>query len=351
MKRIFSIFCTVALLYAFMLPVGAAENLQVAFGSYTSTVEANGTVELPVQLISNPGITSFEVVLSYSDGLTIDSAPKQTGLSDCSISYAADLTQNPYKLGFDSEGGDSSDGEIFTIKFKAPSKPGTYQIKMKLQTVYDLDVESSDNYIADGGTAEITVIGSSEHTAKWNVTGGKVYASATEWTDGDVTLTDGATGIKTTGDVYFYFFPDAGYTTTGMTIDGETVISGGTVASKKCTLTADKTFNIAFAEVSNGTPETPTAAVVESASADGVTIFGTAAKNAKAFGALVGLSNDVAANHGYMFAAEAANGDGQFAIVLEGIGMFDTAKSYAAKVYATNNGTTEYSSSATDITY
>lgn len=345
MKKSLSILCIVALLIGMMIPASAAD-LTITVGS-VSDVEPGAEVTLPVSISNNPGLIIALISLDYDSALTLKSATQvKEGMPTMTFLAGNNLT-------YDALEADYTDGKIANLTFTAPTEPGTYQVKAEFllggETCYTNDWYELESFTSVPGT--ITVKGNSEHTAKWDVTGGKVYASATEWTDGDVTLTDGATGIKTTGDVYFYFFPDAGYTTTGMTIDGETVISGGTVAPKKYTLTADKIFDIVFAAVSNDTPENPTAAVVESASANGVTIFGTAAKNAKAFGALVGLSDDVAANHGYMFAAEAANGDGQFAIVLEGTGMFDTAKSYAAKIYATNNGTTEYSSSATAISY
>lgn len=189
-----------------------------------------------------------------------------------------------------------------------------------------------------------------------SVTGGYVYATTTAW-DGntEIDLDTLATSVTTAGSaaeekVFFYFVPKAGYTANiTATKDGESfdIVKGST--SKEDTLTADATYTFAFEAVTAGTP-VASSIEVSNASANGVTLFGKAT-NATEFGALVGLSDDVAANHGYMFAAEAANGDGQFAIVLEGTGMFDTAKSYAAKIYATNNGTTEYSSNTTAINF
>lgn len=318
MKKSLSILCIVALLIGMMIPASAAD-LTITVGS-VSDVEPGAEVTLPVSISNNPGLIIALISLDYDSALTLKSATQvKEGMPTMTFLAGNNLT-------YDALEADYTDGKIANLTFTAPTEPGTYQVKAEFllggETCYTNDWYELKSFTSVPGT--ITVKGNSEHTAKWDVTGGKVYASATEWTDGDVTLTDGATGIKTTGDVYFYFFPDAGYTTTGMTIDGETVISDGTVASKKCTLTADKVFDIVFATAS-GTPtvSTPTVQATEY----GATIFGQAT-NASSFGAYINNAQ---------FAADGADGDGYFAIELsskDGSKIFNAAKTYTAKLYA-----------------
>lgn len=319
MKKSLSILCVVALLIGLMIPVSATTDVEFKLATTNTTVQSGATFNVTVELSGNTGIGGGAVVVTYPSELKMNSCTAQM-----SAVVVSKLYTSPYKIPFMVQDTFEDNGTMVTMNFTAPEDSGTYTLGLAAHDT-DAPYDNDFNDVPASYTGiEITVEGSSEHTAKWNVTGGKVYASATEWTDGDVTLTDGTTGITTTGDVYFYFFPDAGYTTTGMTIDGEAVISDGTVASKKYTLTADKVFDIVFATAS-GTPtvSTPTVQATEY----GATIFGQAT-NASSFGAYINNAQ---------FAADGADGDGYFAIELsskDGSKIFNAAKTYTAKLYA-----------------
>lgn len=357
MKKTLSILCVVALLIGLMIPVSATA-VEFSVKATATSIKANESFDVTIDIANNTGIAGGTWLISYPTGLTMNSASAGSALSGLTVQPGV-IGDNPFKVVVYGSSVSTGNGTFVTLNFTAAAA-GNYSISI---TGDDSDLPYADLYytdlVASYTPLNITVQDSTPtpkpKTASWTVTGGYVYATTTAW-DGntEVDLTTLATSVTTAGSaaeekVYFYFVPKAGYTANiTATKDGADwpVANGST--SKEDTLTADATYTFAFTPVTAGTPEAVSIEVSD-ASADGVTIFGTVA-NAKEFGALVGLSDDVAANHGYMFAAEAANGDGQFAIVLEGTGMFNAAKSYAAKVYATNGTATDYSSSAA-ITY
>lgn len=155
-------------------------------------------------------------------------------------------------------------------------------------------------------------------------------------------------GTAAEEEVYFYFFPNKGYTTDGMTVNGAEVI--GAAASKKYTVTADATYDFVFKKIEDAAAITakPTGAISGTPAAASLTTFATAA-GASEFGILIGAADawgtDITADYAAAsetgkirkYAALEANGEGQFAIELN-----DTAKNflkngtYRAYIYAAN---------------
>lgn len=359
MKKTLSILCVVALLIGLMIPVSASA-VGFAVQTTATTIKPNEPFDVTVEVSNNTGIAGGTWLISYSTGLTINSATAGTGLTPLSVVPGV-TTDNPIKVVVYGSSVSTGNGTMVTLNFTAAAA-GSYTIDIAADPT-DIPYADLDYTDLDAAYTALTInVQSSEPavTAKTatisSVTGGYVYASTTAW-DGntEIDLETLATSVTTAGSaaeekVYFYFVPKAGYTANiTATKDGESfdIVNGST--SKEDTLTADATYTFAFEAVTAGTP-VASSIEVSNASANGVTIFGKAT-NATAFGALVGVSDNVKVNYGEKFAADAANADGEFVIELSGSPLFKTGKSYAAKVYATNNGTTKYSSNAAAITY
>lgn len=352
MKKMLSILCLVALVCALMVPV-SAESMSVTLGG-EQTVEPGATFTVPVVMNNNTGVAMIKISISYASELKIAAKPTmtQTGLSTLTGTPGGNIALNPYSVNFDGLENDTKSGEVFTISFIAPTTPGAYDIKVTASDAFDGDL--NDLTIA-GDTAKITVKGSDPEpvakTVTYTAVNGTVMASTVALAapaEAKASGTITTAGTAPEEEVYFYFFPNKGYTTDGMTVNGAEVI--GAAASKKYTVTADATYDFVFKKIEDAAAITakPTGAISGTPAAASLTTFATAA-GASEFGILIGAADawgtDITADYAAAsetgkirkYAALEANGEGQFAIELN-----DTAKNflkngtYRAYIYAAN---------------
>ncbi len=355
MKKSLSILCVVALLIGLMIPVNAAA---LTFTAAKVTAEPGATVEVPITISNNPGIFGVKLIISYDSKLTAVSATQvKAGLATATMSGGNDMSLNPYGLFFDAIDPDSSNGTIATLKFTAPSDAGEYAISITA----DADIGILDENFADiidsveMASGSITVKGSDPEpvakTVTYTAVNGTVMASTVALAapaEAKASGTITTAGTAPEEEVYFYFFPNKGYTTDGMTVNGAEVI--GAAASKKYTVTADATYDFVFKKIEDAAAITakPTGAISGTPAAASLTTFATAA-GASEFGILIGAADawgtDITADYAAAsetgkirkYAALEANGEGQFAIELN-----DTAKNflkngtYKAYIYAAN---------------
>lgn len=354
MKKSLSILCVVALLIGLMIPVSAA-SLTFTVGTVTD-VTPGAAVEVPVSVSNNPGIYATALSISYDSKLTATGVTQvKTGLAKMAMTGGNDMSVNPFTVTFDNTDPDNTNGQFLTLKFTAPSEAGTYNISLTVDSdnTFDADWGNITDAIVEAGS--ITVKGSDPtpvaKTVTYTAANGTVMASTVALAAPAEAKASGT--IKTAGtaaeeEVYFYFFPNKGYTTDGMTVNGEAVI--GAAGSKKYTVTADATYDFVFKKIEDAAAiaAKPTGAISGTPAAASLTTFATAA-GASEFGILIGAADawgaDITADYAAAsetgkirkYAALEANGEGQFAIELN-----DTAKNflkngtYKAYIYAAN---------------
>lgn len=366
MKKIFSIFCVAALLLcSVLIPVSAAD-FTITVGNVTGKVGDVVSVELNVT--NNPGITGIQYSLTFDDtkftlkqAIASDEEEPEIEAAD-SLAFAS-LSSGMPQAGAKSPitashvSGTKTNkknglASIFKFEILSGVSAGKYPITLTVKEAYDT---TDKDYPVVAVSGSITVEGSDPEpvakTVTYTAVNGTVMASTVALAAPAEAKASGT--IKTAGtaaeeEVYFYFFPNKGYTTDGMTVNGEAVI--GAAASKKYTVTADATYDFVFKKIEDAAAITakPTGAISGTPAAASLTTFATAA-GASEFGILIGAADawgtDIIADYAAAsetgkirkYAALEANGEGQFAIELN-----DTAKNflkngtYRAYIYAAN---------------
>lgn len=384
MKKCLSIICVVAMLLTFMVPVSAADALTLSVGS--ATAKAGDTVYVPViidgiEKSETEAINQLDYTVSFdTTKLTFNAVTKYAAAKEpwktwknlegfsrglITLSFTAPQLSADNKLNFVHVAADA-DGDngylaAISLTVKSDTPAGVYPINLVVNKC-----KYQDQEMAESGTAaielpvvavsgSITVEGSEPtpvaKTVTYTAVNGTVMASTVALAAPAEAKASGT--IKTAGtapeeEVYFYFFPNKGYTTDGMTVNGAEVI--GAAASKKYTVTADATYDFVFKKIEDAAAITakPTGAISGTPAAASLTTFATAA-GASEFGILIGAADawgtDITADYAAAsetgkirkYAALEANGEGQFAIELN-----DTAKNflkngtYRAYIYAAN---------------
>lgn len=364
MKKILSIFCVVALLLCALVVPTSAAGIKIKVDDVTE-VEPGATVNVGVKIEGNEGICGAELSFTFDSALTLTKkatvAKKTDSWTDFTCVPSGNLV-SPYKISWAGTDPDTcGDGNIITFAFQAPTTAGTYNIGFKADASKLINTSNaamdSSMYSLEGGS--ITVKGSTPtptpKTVSYTAANGTVFASLAPVTSFGEGAPVASGTIKTAGTdpeeaVYFYFFPNKGFTVEGMTIDGEPII--GSDISRKFTVTADKEFTFSFAKIADGA--TPTLAAVTGATtvkeATQFATFGTAT-GASDFGIIIAKGDTLKDEAGLKaafekasetgairkYAAEDANADGQFAIEVNGP-LFAKGGTYIARMYAANGG-------------
>lgn len=361
MKKTLSILCVVALLLcSVMIPVSAAELKVTATTTATPAIGEEFTVDIVLSgniestgsnddVVLLEGIAYGNLDVTFSDGLTLTKATLGSTLK--SIAVAGKNMISPYRVTYSGTDGVAGNGTLVTLTFTAAAA-GTYTISPAFGQAGNGNL---DDLTFASEPTNVTVKGSDPtpvaKTVTYTAANGTVMASTVALAAPAEAKASGT--IKTAGtaaeeEVYFYFFPNKGYTTDGMTVNGEAVI--GAAGSKKYTVTADATYDFVFKKIEDAAAiaAKPTGAISGTPAAASLTTFATAA-GASEFGILIGAADawgaDITADYAAAsetgkirkYAALEANGEGQFAIELN-----DTAKNflkngtYKAYIYAAN---------------
>lgn len=130
MKRIIAMLCVLAMLLS--MPVYAA-GTEPVISADAVTAEADATVQVPIRITRNPGILGARITVAYAEGLTLTKVTAGDAFSALTMTKPGDLKANPVSIVWDGQEiseEDIKDGVIATLTFKAPSKAGTYDIKL-----------------------------------------------------------------------------------------------------------------------------------------------------------------------------------------------------------------------------
>lgn len=370
MKKCLSIFCVMALLLcSFMIPVSAAA---VTIALDSQTAKAGDEVTFTATLSGNaaPGITSIQYNVSYdTTKFTFVKATKPTERALKDLSFTPPRALNAGVLKFahynsDLES-DTTNGvtATFVLKVNDGVADGDYPITVEAKKCTYTDPGTADDtkiaITAVSGT--LTVESAAKPVAKtvtYTAENGTVIASTTALTTVSSDPADSGSittaGAAASEDVYFYFFPNKGYTTDGMTINGTEVI--GAAAFKKEAVTADTGYAFVFKKIADDATITtkPTGEISGTAKAESLTTFATAA-GASEFGMLIAAEADWSTNIDADYAAAnetgkirkyvalEANGDGQFAIELQDAAQnFLKNGTYKARIFAANGTNVKY---------
>lgn len=363
MKKCLSIFCVMALLLcSFIIPASAA-SVTIALDSQTAKVGDEVTFTATLSGNADPGITSIQYNVSYdTTKFTFVKATKPTDRALKGLSFTPPRALNAGVLKFTHYNSDlESDATngvtaTFVLKVNDGVADGSYPITVEAKKCTYTNPETAEDTKIDitAVSGTLTVESAATPVAKtvsYTVANGTVMASTVALAapaEAKASGTITTAGTAPEEEVYFYFFPNKGYTTDGMTVNGAEVI--GAAASKKYTVTADATYDFVFKKIEDAAAITakPTGAISGTPAAASLTTFATAA-GASEFGILIGAADawgtDITADYAAAsetgkirkYAALEANGEGQFAIELN-----DTAKNflkngtYRAYIYAAN---------------
>lgn len=241
----------------------------------------------------------------------------------------------------------------YPITFSSSVAEGKSALRYTEMNKDDLAIPST--FVNGSITVEGSTPTPTAKTVTYTAVNGTVFASLAPVTSFGEGAPVASSTITTAGTdpeeaVYFYFFPNKGFTVEGMTIDGEPTI--GSDISRKFTVTADKEFTFSFAKIADGA--TPALAAVTGATtvkeATKFATFGTAT-GASDFGIIIAKGDTLKDEAGLKaafekasetgairkYAAEDANADGQFAIEVNGP-LFAKGGTYIARMYAANGG-------------
>lgn len=139
-----------------------AEELTISVDSVT--IESGAEyVELPVYVSgNNQGIAGMVLSVSYDDELVLSGITKGEALSSLMFTPPGKYT-NHCKLLWDGINGDTSNGEIFVLKFCVPENRGTYAVNVSYKNggIFDANLDTLSPVIVNG---KITVesVGSGE---------------------------------------------------------------------------------------------------------------------------------------------------------------------------------------------
>lgn len=369
MKRVLSIFCATALLICALVVPASAASYNIAIAS--KTVAPGAEVVVPVTVSGDFGDTKFSgaaLQFVFDSALTLTKVDVGTAFAAISTTPTVQTAlTSPYAMAWAGTGATIAEGTVVTLTFTAPATEGSYNISLN-QELNKKGVPSKTYVRTDSDTVKhplaltegvITVKGEDKpvvaKTVTYTAANGTVFASLAPVTSFGEGAPVASGTIKTAGtapeeEVYFYFFPNKGYTVEGMTIDGEPTI--GSDISRKFTVTADKKFTFSFAKIADDA--TPTLAAVTGATtvkeATQFATFGTAT-GASDFGIIIAKGDTLKDEAGLKaafekasetgairkYAAEDANADGQFAIEVNGP-LFAKGGTYIARMYAANGG-------------
>ena len=382
MKRFLSIICIIALMLCSTIVSVSAADFKLVADAVTGKPGDTVTLKVTLEGNADPGLTAFQYSVAFDEAkfsfvkaiassvsedddeedfnTFADAANGNKALGNLSCVTPMPNAKSPLTLAHVSgTKNNKRNGLLLLMSFKINEGVvgGTYPIALTAVLAQSAITGGGLNDLAlpTVTNGSITVEGSTPtttpKTVSYTAVNGTVMASTVALAapaEAKASGTITTAGTAPEEEVYFYFFPNKGYTTDGMTVNGEAVI--GTAASKKYTVTADATYDFVFKKIEDAAPITarPTGMISGAAKAESLTTFATAA-GASEFGILIGAADawgtNITADYAAAsetgkirkYAALEANGEGQFAIELN-----DTAKNflkngtYKAYIYAAN---------------
>lgn len=386
MKRFLSIICIIALMLCSTIVSVSAADFKLVADAVTGKPGDTVTLKVTLEGNADPGLTAFQYSVAFDEAkfsfvkaiassvsedddeedfnTFADAANGNKALGNLSCVTPMPNAKSPLTLAHVSgTKNNKRNGLLLLMSFKINEGVvgGTYPIALTAVLAQSAITGGGLNDLAlpTVTNGSITVEGSTPtttpKTVSYTAANGTVFASLAPVTSFGEGAPVASGTIKTAGTdpeeaVYFYFFPNKGYTVEGMTIDGEPTI--GSDISRKFTVTADKEFTFSFAKIADGA--TPALAAVTGATtvkeATQFATFGTAT-GASDFGIIIAKGDTLKDEAGLKaafekasetgairkYAAEDANADGQFAIEVNGP-LFAKGGTYIARMYAANGG-------------
>lgn len=126
MKKMISLFCVIAMLAAFLIPVSAA-GFTIAAGD--ASVKAGEDAVVEVTVSGNPGVAGVLLSISYDSALTLKKVEQGSAFSTMTYTAGGNLAQNPYKVLWDGQDEDTTNGTALKLTFTA-SKAGDYTVQL-----------------------------------------------------------------------------------------------------------------------------------------------------------------------------------------------------------------------------
>ena len=195
MKRIIAMLCVLAMLLS--MPVYAA-GTEPVISADAVTAEADATVQVPIRITGNPGILGARITVAYAEGLTLTKVTAGDAFSALTMTKPGNLSANPVRIVWDGQElaeDDIKDGVIATLTFKAPSKAGTYDIKLSAaaKEIIDGDLTPVSVKFQAGS---VTVEGQKETVVKAD----EIIAAANETVEVPIRISNnpGVLGAKVT---------------------------------------------------------------------------------------------------------------------------------------------------------
>ena len=195
MKRIIAMLCVLAMLLS--MPVYAA-GTEPVISADAVTAEADATVQVPIRITGNPGILGARITVAYAEGLTLTKVTAGDAFSALTMTKPGNLSANPVRIVWDGQElaeDDIKDGVIATLTFKAPSKAGTYDIKLSAaaKEIVDGDLTPVSVKFQAGS---VTVEGQKETVVKAD----EIIAAANETVEVPIRISNnpGVLGAKVT---------------------------------------------------------------------------------------------------------------------------------------------------------
>ena len=132
------------------------------------TAEITGqTAKVPIELSGNTGICGLELSVQYNSALQLVKAERGEALSTMYFSKTGELSANPFRLGWDNNEEDTSNGIIAYLTFSLPDYSGDFSIDLSYQEggIIDGDLQPVDVKTVSGN-----IFGPRETESTINVT-------------------------------------------------------------------------------------------------------------------------------------------------------------------------------------
>ena len=107
-----------------------------------ASVQQGKTVDVPISISGNEGLTGLQLEIGYDEGLELVGVTQGEALSTLELSVSGKLDSNPVRLIWDGADADTSNGEIVVLTFKAKEdlEVGNYKITVDVAMALDDDI-------------------------------------------------------------------------------------------------------------------------------------------------------------------------------------------------------------------
>lgn len=142
MKKLLLLMTCIAMIFCMAVP-SLAEDVKMTFTVEQVTADESNTIDVPIILSNNVGITGATLYIEYNNELKLNSITAGDALKALALSKSANLSELPIKLLWDGMDADSSNGTVAVLNFDKPAKEGTYEIVIysKEHEVIDSNLE------------------------------------------------------------------------------------------------------------------------------------------------------------------------------------------------------------------